>query len=61
MYLQYLHVLSTISIYSLVMRISSAELEDGGTYYCHANNSLGQATQEVTLQVGAQYKYSCSA
>ena len=39
------------------MRISSAELEDGGTYYCHANNSLGQATQEVTLQVGAQYKY----
>ena len=40
------------------MRISSAELEDGGTYYCHANNSLGQATQEVTLQVGAQYKYN---
>ena len=40
------------------MRISSAELEDGGTYYCHANNSLGQATQEVTLQVAAQYKYN---
>ena len=42
------------------MRISSAELEDGGTYYCHANNSLGQATQEVTLQVGACLN-ACSA
>ena len=39
------------------MRISSAVLEDGGTYYCHANNSLGQATQEVTLQVGVMFKY----
>ena len=42
--------------FTLMMRIQNVITADRGTYYCHANNTLGEASQAVELQVQTRPK-----
>ena len=42
--------------FTLMMRIQNVITADRGTYYCHANNTLGEASQAVQLQVETRPK-----
>ena len=46
------------AVFTLMMRIQSVITADQGTYYCHANNSLGEVSRPVQLQVSY---HSCQA
>ena len=39
------------AVFTLMMRIQNVITADQGTYYCHANNTLGEASKSVELQV----------
>ena len=39
------------TMFTLTAKIEKVRLSDAGTFYCHANNSLGQASQAVVLEV----------
>ena len=39
------------AMFVLTMKIHEVRLEDAGTYYCHANNSLGEDSGSVTVKV----------
>ena len=46
------------AVFTLMMRIQNVITADQGTYYCHANNSLGEVSRPVQLQVSC---HSCQA
>ena len=45
------------AVFTLMMRIQNVITADQGTYYCHANNTLGEASKAVELQVNEIYYY----
>ena len=37
--------------FHITMKIMNVKMEDAGVYYCHANNSLGDAVSQMNLRV----------
>ena len=45
--------------FHITMKIMNVKMEDAGVYYCHANNSLGDAVSQMNLKV-MLFEFQCT-